>query len=119
MSLLVENAEVPVTLDHQRRELRGGAIFIRNNFIQYVGIAADMAAWMAADPVTRAPTRRIDMRGCVTRPREQPSPSLSGNDGSQSGRLMVQARSHPLQYSSSRRKLGSGNFRTAQKRLRP
>ena len=68
MSLLVENADVLVTLDAQRRELRGGAIYVRNNLIQYVGTKAEMAAWMAAEPVTRTPTRRIDARGCVIIP---------------------------------------------------
>ena len=67
-TLLVHGAEVVVTMDAARREIRGGSVFIRGNTIESVGSDADVAAWMAADPASRTPARRIGARGCVVMP---------------------------------------------------
>jgi 8-oxoguanine deaminase len=67
-ALLVKGAEVVVTMDAQRREIRGGSIFIRGAEIETVGSDADVAAWIAADPVARTPARIINARGCVILP---------------------------------------------------
>lgn len=67
-TLLVKGAEVVVTMDAIRREIRGGSVFVRNNVIETVGSDANVAAWIAAEPAARAPTRTIDARGCVVMP---------------------------------------------------
>ncbi len=41
-TLLIRNADMLVTMDAQRREIRGGSVFIRDNVIEAVGIAADL-----------------------------------------------------------------------------
>jgi cytosine/adenosine deaminase-related metal-dependent hydrolase len=67
-TLLIRDAEVVATLDAQRREIRGGSIFVRDNVIETVGSDAEVAAWMAADPAARSPDRTISARGCVVIP---------------------------------------------------
>src|SRR4051812_33080957 len=68
MNLLIKNAEVIVTLDEARRELRGGAVMVQDRAIAAVGSEAEVAAWVAADPIARAPGRTLDARGCVLMP---------------------------------------------------
>ena len=51
-----------------RREIRGGSVFVRGDAIETVGTDADVAAWIAADPVARTPVRAISARGCVILP---------------------------------------------------
>ena len=58
-TLLVRNAEVLVTLDGQRRELAGGGLFIRDGWIEQVGLAHELPA--EADEV-------LDLRGHVVFP---------------------------------------------------
>ena len=41
-TLLIKNARVVVTMDHARREIAGGAVFIRDNVIEQVGNSADL-----------------------------------------------------------------------------
>jgi len=48
-TLLVKNATLLVTMDDQRREIPGGGLFIRDGFIQQVGLTPDLPA--AADTV--------------------------------------------------------------------
>jgi 8-oxoguanine deaminase len=67
-TLLVKGAEIVVTMDAQRREIRGGSVFVRDNAIEAVGSDADVAAWIAADPLARTPAQTIDARGCVILP---------------------------------------------------
>jgi len=67
-TLLIRDADVLVTMDAMRHEIRGGSAFIRANAIEYVGRDADVSAWMAASPVARAPQRTISARGCVVLP---------------------------------------------------
>ncbi|MDO6388129.1 8-oxoguanine deaminase [Uliginosibacterium sp. 31-12] len=41
-TLLLKNADVVVTMDAGRREIRGGSVFIRDHVIEAVGLAADL-----------------------------------------------------------------------------
>src|ERR1700687_2838645 len=67
-TLLVYGADVVVTMNAIRREICGGSVFIGGNAIETVGSDADVARWMAADPVARTPDRTISARGCVVMP---------------------------------------------------
>lgn len=67
-TLLVHGADVVVTMDAIRREIRSGSVFVRGDAIETVGTDADVAAWIAADPVARTPVRAISARGCVILP---------------------------------------------------
>ena len=58
-SLLVKNAEVIVTMDSDRRELRGSSLYIRGNQVEQIGPAADLPR--EADEV-------IDLTGHVVIP---------------------------------------------------
>jgi len=63
---LIENAEVLVTMDAARRELKNGAIVIRDNLVQAVGDSAELRADLAAKDLV--PERVIDASGCVILP---------------------------------------------------
>ncbi|WP_428384459.1 8-oxoguanine deaminase [Nevskia ramosa] len=65
--LLLRDADVVVTMDPARREIRGGSVVIDNKVIAFVGDEAEVSAWIAADPA-RTPTRTISLRGCVLLP---------------------------------------------------
>ena len=67
-TLLVHGADVLVTMDAMRREIRGGSVFVRGDAIETVGTDAEVAAWIAADSVARTPARAISARGCVILP---------------------------------------------------
>jgi 8-oxoguanine deaminase len=67
-TLLVHGADVVVTMDPIRREIRSGSVFVRDNIIETVGSDADVAAWIAAKPAARTPAQTIDARGCVVMP---------------------------------------------------
>src|ERR1700674_1755483 len=67
MSLLVRDAEVVVTMDASRREIRGGSVFVRDGRIEAVGAAGAVQEWIASDR-SRVPGRVIDARGCVVTP---------------------------------------------------
>jgi 8-oxoguanine deaminase len=43
-TLLIKNAEILVTMDDQRREIRGGGLFIRDGFIQAIGTPSSLPA---------------------------------------------------------------------------
>jgi len=64
---LIRNAEVVVTMDALRREIRGGAVAVEGNRIAYVGNAIEMQDWIAEDRA-REPAKTIDARGCVVIP---------------------------------------------------
>lgn len=65
--MLLQNAEVVVTMDEAGREIRGGSVLIEDDAIAAVGSAADIAAWLAAEPV-QTPLQTIDLTGCVLLP---------------------------------------------------
>ncbi len=58
-TLLIKNADVLVTMDEQRREISGGGLFIRDGFIEQVGVSSDLPS--QADQV-------VDMRGYIVLP---------------------------------------------------
>jgi len=59
-TLLVQNIELLATFDDGRREIKDGAIFVRDNVIEAVGSSADMSA-MQADET-------LDLSGHVVMP---------------------------------------------------
>jgi cytosine/adenosine deaminase-related metal-dependent hydrolase len=59
-TLLVKNIEYLATFDDARREIRDGALFVRDNVIEHVGTTAQLGA-MAADRV-------LDLSGHVVMP---------------------------------------------------
>jgi cytosine/adenosine deaminase-related metal-dependent hydrolase len=68
MTLLIRNAEVVVTMDEGRREIKGGSVLVDGDAIAKVGTGAEVAAWIAQDRAARAPSRSIDATGCVVMP---------------------------------------------------
>ena len=58
-TLLAKNAEILVTMDDERREIRGGAIFIRDNLVEQVGPSDELP--QDADVV-------LDMSGQIVLP---------------------------------------------------
>jgi len=66
-SLLIRHADVVVTMDDARRELRGASVLIRDGVIERVGTDVEVANDLANDEA-RAPDRVVDARGCVVLP---------------------------------------------------
>ena len=64
--ILIDNAEVLVTMDDARREIKNGAIVIRDNLIQMLGSGEELRAGLDADGLTV--DREIDASGCVVVP---------------------------------------------------
>ena len=64
--LLIDSADVVVTMDVDRREINDGAIVIRDNIIEQVGDSAEVNSSLSA--VGLVPDRRIDASGCVITP---------------------------------------------------
>ncbi len=64
--LLVENADVVVTMDEQRREIESGAILTEDQHILHVGDAASMQAYLREQQISV--DRSIDASGCVITP---------------------------------------------------
>jgi 8-oxoguanine deaminase len=58
-TLLIQNAEILVTMDDHRREIPGGGLFIRDGFIEQVGTATDLPN--KADEI-------LDMTGYIVLP---------------------------------------------------
>lgn len=66
-TLLVEHAQVLVTMDGARREIADGAVYARGGVIEQVRPTTEVQAWIAADP-GRAPSRTLSAQGCVLMP---------------------------------------------------
>ena len=64
--LLIDSAEALVTMDDQRREIKNGAIVVRDNVIERLGNSDEVHAGLSADGLE--PDRRIDASGCVIVP---------------------------------------------------
>ena len=58
-TLLVRNASILVTMDDHRQEIVGGGLFVRDGFIEQVGLTADLPD--QADEV-------LDLSGCILLP---------------------------------------------------
>lgn len=66
-TLLIENADVLVSMDDARREIADAALYVRGNAIEQVGSNQAVRTWIAAD-ASRLPARTVDARGCVVMP---------------------------------------------------
>lgn len=64
--LLIDNAEVLVTMDDERREINNGAIVVRDNVIERLGSSDEILVGLSTDG--KEPERRIDASGCVVVP---------------------------------------------------
>jgi len=64
--LLLEHAEVLVTMDGERREIEDGAVLIHDNCVERVGSSAELQARISTDGLQ--PDRRIDASGCIVIP---------------------------------------------------
>ena len=64
--LLIEQAEVLVTMDDARREIKNGAVLIRDNVIEMVGDSAELRAKI--ETLGLQPDRHIDASGCIVIP---------------------------------------------------
>ena len=64
--LLIENAEVLVTMDDARREIKNGAVLIRDNVIEMVGDSAELRGKI--ESLGLQPDRHIDASGCIVIP---------------------------------------------------
>ncbi|HEY9762279.1 MAG TPA: 8-oxoguanine deaminase [Trichocoleus sp.] len=62
-TLLVKNIHTLVTMDEQRREIRQGALFVRDNVIEEVGTTADLP--QSADEVLDLQDRSVVLPGLV------------------------------------------------------
>ncbi len=62
-TLLVKNIHTLVTMDDERREIRDGAIFVRDNVIEQVGLTADLPE--RADDVLDLKGRHVVLPGLV------------------------------------------------------
>ena len=58
-TLLIKNAQILVTMDDHQREITGGGLFIRDGFIEQVGVSADLPD--SADEV-------LDLQGHIVLP---------------------------------------------------
>lgn len=66
--LLLTGADVLVTHDDAGREIRDGAAFLRDGWIEKIGTSRELDAWIAEAPAERTPDRRFDLAGCVLMP---------------------------------------------------
>ena len=66
--LLIHDADVVVTMNATRDELPRSSVLIDGNQILKLAPAADIHAWIAADPAQRQPHQTINARGCVVLP---------------------------------------------------
>ena len=64
--LLIDNAEVLVTMDAERREIKKGALLMRDNLIEQVGDSPTVRQYLSNNGLI--PEREIDATGCVVIP---------------------------------------------------
>ncbi|GAB4526800.1 MAG: 8-oxoguanine deaminase [Anaerolineae bacterium] len=68
-TLLLKNADVLVTMDPERREIKDGALVLEDNVIRAVGATSEIEAWLADQtPDLGQPDRCIDASGTVVMP---------------------------------------------------
>lgn len=66
--ILVSNADVLVTMNDRRDEIRDGALLIEDRVLRWVGAARDADAELARLPIDAHRVETIDARGCVVLP---------------------------------------------------
>ena len=64
--LLIEQAEVLVTMDDARREIKNGAVLIRDNVIEMIGDSAELRSKI--ETLGLQADQRIDASGCIVIP---------------------------------------------------
>ena len=64
--LLIDNAAVLVTMDDERREIKNGAIVVRDKVIEAIGGSAEMFSVLSEKGLV--PDRHIDASGCILMP---------------------------------------------------
>ncbi len=70
-TLLIKNADVLVTMNDSRAEIKGGAVLVEANQIQWVGPSAAVELYLAQnrpDLARTGPDKVIDAAGCVVLP---------------------------------------------------
>lgn len=70
-TLLVKNADVLVTMNNARQEIKNGAMLVQDNRIEWVGPTHEVDPWMAANRPHLARdsiNKVLDARGCVVIP---------------------------------------------------
>ena len=70
-TLLVKNADVLVTMNEMRQEIKAGAVLVEGNRISWVGPTVEVERWLAQNrpDLARAGVDQIiDARGCVVLP---------------------------------------------------
>ncbi len=70
-TLLVKNADVLVTMNELRQEIKAGAVLVEDNRISWVGPSAEVERWLAENRPDLAHAgldQVIDARGCVVMP---------------------------------------------------
>jgi len=66
--LLIDSADVVVTMDPRRREIACGSVLLRGGTIEAVGSAEWLGAYIREDPGGRTPSRTLNARGTVVLP---------------------------------------------------
>ena len=66
--LFIKNADVLVVMDSERREIKDGALLVRDNVIQSVGTTLELEAWLDSQALNDPPERVIDASGTVVLP---------------------------------------------------
>lgn len=64
--VLIDNAEVLVTMDDERREIKNGAIVIRDNVIEVLGSSDQVRRELSAQDLQ--PQQTLDASGCILMP---------------------------------------------------
>jgi len=70
-TLLIKNADVLVTMNNTRDEIKNGAVFVENNQIQWVGASDDFDRWLHQNRPDLAQSgldKTVDATGCVVMP---------------------------------------------------
>jgi cytosine/adenosine deaminase-related metal-dependent hydrolase len=70
-TLLLKNADVLVTMNETRQEIRDGAVFVEDNQVRWVGPTAEVETWLRQQrpELARADIdKTIDAAGCVVLP---------------------------------------------------
>ena len=67
-TLFLKNADVLVTMNAERSEIKDGALVVRDNVIQAVGTTPEIETWLANHAAASTPDRTLDAQGTVVLP---------------------------------------------------